>query len=432
MDTTQENLITTGQLENANALTLPESVTPDFSNLSTFYTPTQQMQEQDTEIKKAKKKQKGTLSDIFKGLNALGNKGATQIALEEEAGIPTLNKELVDIENQLRAKDLEFRREREALTIEPGLTAAQRNARLADVQRKQYSQLADLEVIRQARSNSLTNAQSLIDRKVELEFGDKLAKVDALKFLYNENKDTLSKEEDKLLNETIRREERAFNVAKGQYEKLEGAKLEFVKNASLSGASNAILQSIMSAKSLPEAIKNAGKFVANPIEIARLMETNMSIQKMTTEIAAAKAGLGKPLSGDAAKVLSIADSVQPEIERIKQAFQGNYKKSLKGIVFGTDRELAKLVDNVADKVGRLRSGGAINKEEEKRFKKQIASFMDLGFGTQAQAISALDGILTEAQQVSQGINPYQKQLEDMSNDPLGLGVSITNTNPLGI
>ena len=79
----------------------------------------------------------------------------------------------------------------------PGLTVGQRNARLADVTRKQTSELADLEVIRMARSNSLENAQSIIDRKLQLEFADEQARIDGLKFFYNENKELLTKADDR-------------------------------------------------------------------------------------------------------------------------------------------------------------------------------------------------------------------------------------------
>lgn len=112
------------------------------------------------------------------------------------------------------------------------------------------------------------------------------------------------------------------------------------------------------------------------------------------------------LSGDAAKVQAIASTMIPEINALKQRFTQNYKGALTGLLTGTDRELVKLVDQIADKVGRLRSGGAVNADEEMRFKRQIASLMDLPFGNSQQAITALDGLINEAQQVSSSIDPY--------------------------
>lgn len=122
--------------------------------------------------------------------------------------------------------------------------------------------------------------------------------------------------------------------------------------------------------------------------------------------AAARAEEGnKPLSGEAAKVLAVATTLGPEVEQLKAAFAKDYQRSVRGIVTGTDRRLTRLVDQVADKVGRLRSGGAINKDEENRFKRQIASLPDLAFGDSQIAIDALDGILAEANQVAASVRP---------------------------
>lgn len=113
----------------------------------------------------------------------------------------------------------------------------------------------------------------------------------------------------------------------------------------------------------------------------------------------------KPLSGEAAKVESIAKTMIPEIEKLKAEFRTDYKGSLKGILLGTNRKLVKLFDNVSDKVGRLRSGGAINRDEEAKFKRQIASLGDMVFGSSQEALDALDGIITEATSVRDSIRP---------------------------
>ena len=113
----------------------------------------------------------------------------------------------------------------------------------------------------------------------------------------------------------------------------------------------------------------------------------------------------KPLSGEASKVFSIATTMQPEIEQLKAAFKKDYRGSLIGIVSGTNRKLRKLAENVADKVGRIRSGGAVNPNEENRFMNQLGSWMDIPFGNSNDAISALDGLLAESRQITSGIDP---------------------------
>ena len=74
-----------------------------------------------------------------------------------------------------------------------------------------------------------------------------------------------------------------------------------------------------------------------------------------------------------------------------------------GITTGKDRALSRLLDQVADKVGRLRSGGGINKDEEARFKRQVASFMDIPFGKSEDAIKSLRSLKDEAKIVRDSV-----------------------------
>ena len=139
------------------------------------------------------------------------------------------------------------------------------------------------------------------------------------------------------------------------------------------------------------------------------METGETISDLGSATDASK-----PMSGDQAKVYSIATTIVPEISKLKAALQSNYRGSITGIITGTNRELVKLVEQVADKVGRLRSGGAINVDEAARFKNQIVSKMDLAFGTSQGALNALDGILTEANSVASNIRPQNSGSVDIS------------------
>jgi len=280
-----QNLISTNQLETANPLTLPTSgqtAIPD--SLTQFTQTSPQTQQKQAQLQQGQASNAGTLNEIFSGLTTLGTRGATQSKLEDQAGIGQMSTELTDIENQLRAKDLEFRRQREAIQASGGLEG-QRNLELRDVSRNQASELADLEVIRQARSNSLTNAQSLIDKKVQLHFADVQAKVDALKFVYNENKETLTKEEDRLLNETIRKEERAFGIAKDEYQRFSTSQIQSVQNAQLAGASNQDLQNIMSKKNMTELLSDpsTARFMVSPKEKLELQKLGLDVRNSNLE-----------------------------------------------------------------------------------------------------------------------------------------------------
>lgn len=128
------------------------------------------------------------------------------------------------------------------------------------------------------------------------------------------------------------------------------------------------------------------------------------------------------LSGSDAKILAIADTLPGEIGKIKKAFDENYRGAVGGYVTGVNRDLVKVIDQVADKVGRLRSGGAINKDEEARFLSQIASAKDYVFGNKAGASEALDSLIDEANRVSSGIRGGKKAPSPAGGkgNPLGL------------
>ena len=59
------NPITTTQLENARQMTLPSSITAPIPDISSFTTVTPQMQEQQTQVNRAKKQQTDTLVRHF-------------------------------------------------------------------------------------------------------------------------------------------------------------------------------------------------------------------------------------------------------------------------------------------------------------------------------------------------------------------------------
>lgn len=228
----------------------PAPVVPDLP----IYSFTQASPEEQARQSQLRRGQQGNLMNLdqlYANMADLGTRGEFTQRAEEEAGIPQLNTQLTEIENELMQKSLAFRREQERIQTTGG-TKAQVATILAEVGRKQNQELADLEVIRAARSNTLTNAQNLVNRKVELEFADKQAQIDALKFIYDENKEVLNKEDDRLFQRAIAREDRGFEIAKQQYAQTEAEKMRYVANAAQAGADNNTLKAIQGARSLNE------------------------------------------------------------------------------------------------------------------------------------------------------------------------------------
>jgi hypothetical protein len=157
------------------------------------------------------------------------------------------------------------------------------------------------------------------------------------------------------------------------------------------------------AQRVEEAQALAGARV-NVLQSPEKIQQDLDIKKRELELQN-QTNISKAMSGDAAKVYSIASNLQPGLEQLRQAFKKDYGGALRGIVLGTDPELAKLAANVADQVGRLRSGGAVNPSEEKRFMDQIASRSDLVVGRLDAALAALDRYSSEAKSVSDNLRP---------------------------
>lgn len=124
-------------------------------------------------------------------------------------------------------------------------------------------------------------------------------------------------------------------------------------------------------------------------------------------------------SGEAAKVSSIASTMIPEARQLQEMMRANPRQTIAEIKLGMGKA-ARVADQVSDKLGRLRSGGAVNRDEEARFKAQIARYADLATGPQS-AIEALDAIIKEAEAVSGKMGGGQG---NAGGAPVGGGVSI--------
>ena len=187
------------------------------------------------------------LGEIKNSFEDLLKKGAFTKDAENRAGIDQKTTALNDINSQIREKDLKFTREIERLQDEPGLTKAQTDARIGEVNRKQARELADLSVISATRRDDLTTAQALVDRKVELEFEPIEQRLKFQQMMFTENKELFNAAETRQFNIKMRDEQIKIDEDKIKFSQLENRKAEFMFNASAAGKDNAYLQAIMSA-----------------------------------------------------------------------------------------------------------------------------------------------------------------------------------------
>lgn len=155
-----------------------------------------------------KKSISGVMAQYLRGLTAPGQDSLTSSAYETE-GVNTAKKELNDINAKIESRRLDYRRQIERIQKnEGGLETSGVQGEIGRVEREAASELADLAIIQNAKNNSYDTAREIADRKVaaEMEIGSK--KLDALKFLYEENRDQFNKDEDRQFNLMISERER--------------------------------------------------------------------------------------------------------------------------------------------------------------------------------------------------------------------------------
>lgn len=315
---------------------------PEPANFQPVEIPTFSFLSETSEMKNAKaqtEKQRGNLNmvgnDLYAQMLGIGTQEGEQAKFEQQLGVDAVQVRKTDIENEILQKNNRFLRENEQIMRGTGTTMGQKQAQLNEAQRKQAVDLTDLEIRYQAVTSSLNNISAIAKRKAEIVFGDKKAKVDALKFIYDENKELLTDQEDKLFQKTLLREGKALDIQVKQYQDFEEERLRYLNNAAQAGADNNTLKTIQGAKSLDELYGMQGiqKYSMSQAEKLDMAYKNAQIANLYDQINArgveayeaqikaaveakeqADAGLQKSLAGAAlALELQTADGLSSAI-----------------------------------------------------------------------------------------------------------------------
>lgn len=326
-----------------------------------------------------------------------------------------------DLVSQMESNSLAARRQVESLQKNnpQGLFGGALQDEVNRIERDNEIRNADLAIEQLASLRRYERLNSIADRQLQLKLEPLKLKADNLKLFYEDNKDRFNKADDRLFSEVTRKAEQEYKKAEAVETALKDTKVSLLKSAAEQGAPASVQSAIQNSTTPEEAIKAAGIYGGDVMKrelLAQQIKTEKAQQsKYYADANAVKESTKKPLSGEASKLLSISSGLETDVNSIKAkiATQG-YEKFLRGYITGTDRDTVKLLSRAADRIGRLRSGGAINKDEEARFISQFASKGDYAFGKDTDATSALDSILTEAQTVRSGIDPnnaYAQQIQ---------------------
>lgn len=253
---------------------------------------------------------------IQKSIDFLRGKGQAQVTAEAQADIPELTKLNSELVNEYNTKALEYKRMEENIGKSGiPLNTAQYNAQLRSISRDKNSELADIAIRQSVVNNNLTTAQSLVNRKIDLIYGDLKDVIQYQTQFYNNIKGDLTKSEDRIWTATIENNTRAYTEGKEKLKTLETFKIQALTNifsdTNLSAIQKSQLsQSLQTADTIEEAITAAGNYSTDIVErqTKQQLLTNARLQgqKLSQEIES-----GKPLTGEFSGIINGASGLVP-------------------------------------------------------------------------------------------------------------------------
>jgi hypothetical protein len=260
-------------------------------------------QEQEQKRLEAETKANESKSKYEKVVEGITGVFSSRDKLETDAKIGDKAQKVTDVTNQIESLARAQEKEIRALDTQP-LTLQDKAQRTADINRSYATQQADLALIQSAANRDLSTAQSIIDRKINLQLEPLKFQLDFVKDFYNENKADLTKEEDRAFGLKAKELEREYDTQKTLQETI--GKLQI--SAASQGADPSVVQAIGRAKSIGEASAAAGQFagdiVERQIKQAQLSKLKAEADKTRAEALAA----GGFATGDGKVALPVAEA----------------------------------------------------------------------------------------------------------------------------
>lgn len=169
-----------------------------------------------------------------------------------------------------------------------------------------------------------------------------------------------------------------------------------------------------------------GKTVTGKLPKAEKSLAEIEAEAKARAEGAASGAKDKPLSGDAAKLTGFVTTLVTQGNTLKKMIQDN---GIRKVVYEYKKgnpAFVNVIEDVADAKGRLRSGGAVNREEADRFKQPFSGLGSLVYGDNKAALDAIDAALDEAGNVKKGMGHNSPGAEAPAGTAPKLGDTKTN------
>lgn len=233
---------------------------------------------------------------------------------EEEAGLPAERLAAAEIASQIEARELRLRRDIEALEKVPGMTQPAMIASVNRLETEAARELADLSIVQNAKLRRIEALETSIDRRMKLELEPLMMELQFDQMFYQENREQLSKTQDRAFQLRINQEEREYQEQVKEADKLKELAIIVATNG---GTSEQIMQ-ISSSENIMEALSVDGISGLLKSKEQKLKEQllGMQIKSEYDAIQAAKKAqtLGV-LTDDQAK---IADNLRKEYNSLEE------------------------------------------------------------------------------------------------------------------
>lgn len=228
---------------------------------------------------------KGTLADIMGANTAIAEAPGNIDRSEEDKA----RKEADSYTSQIEAEQLANRHAVEKLQKNNpnGLFGGALQDEVDRLSRDSVSKQADLAILQNAAVRKWDTANAIADRQLSLKLEPLKAKLDNLKFFYQNNKEDFNKEDDRLYTEAIKKADIELKKQTELETSIKDIKISLAQSGSASPAIMSALSSIdtSSPDALDQVIKVAGKYMPNAnAEFQKVGEVLYRIDKATGKV----------------------------------------------------------------------------------------------------------------------------------------------------
>lgn len=370
--------------------------------------------EQERKAREAQNAVSASRNDLTTLMDEITGVQRSQGQLEAQAGLPEKQQRVTDVTNQIEASIRAQTNELRALE-KANLTDSGRAAAIRDINRKYAFEQADLALIQSAANRDLETASNIVNRKIELALEPIKTRLDFTKLFYEDNKDALSKAEDRAFQTQVKKLDREYETANNNLKSVSDLNLKLIEKGIT--PTKSLLNATTQDEWMQAVIDDKISFITGGSGATGVVTLN---GKPLTDGQATSLGFARRM----AQANTIIDSIGSQFASVS-SFGGLLPSGLQS----ADRQRYEQAKrNFVNAVLRKESGAAISPSEFSSAEKQY--FPQAGDKPEVIAQKKQNReLVVESMAIAANV-PLGEVTTENTEDPLGLGVE--TDNPLDI